>query len=114
MVLLVFVSISALCAWLYDQHRFTVRWPADIQLETLGSKVATDASLISKERDFASGEGFARWKYRADADNEALQRICAPTVVSRCTFSRSYAPQEGVITSVSLSRGILTIEEWWS
>ena len=113
-LLLGMVGILALCGWLYDRHYFAVRWPADIQRETIGSTVATGDRLLSKERDFAYGEGFARWKYQADASDKTLQRLCGATAVSRCSFSRSNAPEEGVTTSVSLSGGIITIEEWWS
>ena len=113
-LLLGIVGTLALCLWLYDRHYFAVQWPADIQRETIGSSVAAEDALLSKERHFAYGEGFARWKYRADADSETLRRICGATVVSRCSFSRSHAPQQGVTTSVSLSGGVVTIEEWWS
>ena len=108
------VSVLLLGALLYDRHNFVVRWPVNIQRQTIGSTVATSAQLLTKERDFAYGEGFARWKYRADASSKALQRLCGATVVSHCSFNRSHSPQEGVTSSVSLSGGVLTIEEWWS
>jgi hypothetical protein len=113
-LLLGIAGILALCGWLYDRHYFAVRWPADIQRETMGGTVATEDSLLSKERNFAYDEGFARWKYQADASDGTLQRLCGATAVSRCSFSRSHAPEEGVTTSVSLSGGVITIEEWWS
>jgi hypothetical protein len=105
------LGVLTLSGWLYDRHHFAVRWPADIQRETIGSTVAAGDRLLSKERSFASGEGFARWKYQANASDKALRRFCRATPVSRCSFSRSHAPEEGVTTSVSLSRGIITVEE---
>ena len=113
-MLLGIISMVALCAWLYDRPYFAVRWPADIQKETLGSAVAAEDKLLSKERHFAYGQGFARWKYQADASSETLHRLCGLTAVSRCSFSRSKTPQSGVTSSVSLSGGVITIEEWWS
>jgi hypothetical protein len=108
------LGILALGGWLYDRHYFAVRWPADIQRETIGSTLATRDRLLSKERSFAYGEGFARWKFQADASDKTLRRLCGATAVSRCSFSRSHKPEDGVTTSVSLSGGVITVEEWRS
>lgn len=108
------VSVLLLGALLYERHNYAVRWPGNIQRQIIGSTVATSAQLLTKERHIAYGEGFARWKYRADASSKAIQRLCGATVVSHCSFSRSHSPQKGVTRSISLSGGVLTIEEWWS
>ncbi len=101
-------------AWLYDRYHFAVRWPAEVQRETVGKAVAGADKLLSKERHFAFGEGFARWKYKADSSSEALQSLCGNVEVRRCSFTRSRVLDEGVTLNVSLSRGVLTVEEWWS
>lgn len=76
--------------------------------------VATADSLISKERHFSLyGEGFAKWRYKADSSASTLRRLCGEAAVTTCSFSRARSVEEGVDESVSLSGGVLTIEEWW-
>lgn len=109
------VGCFAAATWLYDHHHFAVQWPRNIQQEVLGTTIATDDSLISKERHFSQfGEGFARWRYKADASGSAFRRLCGEAEVATCTFIRSRKVEDGVDVSVSLSRGVLTIEEVWS
>ena len=113
-VLLGAVGCVAAATWLYDRHYFAVRWPRNIQQEVLGTIVATADSLISKERDFSPyGEGFARWRYQAHPSASALKRLCGEAAVATCSFSRSRSVEEGVDVSVTLSGGVLTIEESW-
>jgi hypothetical protein len=104
----------AAATWIYDRHHFAVRWPRQIQQEAFGTTVATADSLISKERHFPRyGEGFARWRYKADPSAPALRRLCEKAAVATCSFSRSARVGKGVDVSVSLSGGVLTIEESW-
>jgi len=113
-VLLGIVGCLAAATWLYDRHYFVVRWPSNVQQEVLGATVATAGSLISEERDFSSnGEGFTKWRYQADPSASALRRLCGEVAVATCSFSRSRRVKEGVDVSVTLSGGVLTIEEWW-
>jgi hypothetical protein len=101
--------------WLYDRHYFSVRWPAQVQREVLGTEIASANALISKERHFTQfAEGFARWRYKVEASNGAVQRLCGSTPVSKCSFTRTRRVKEGVALTVSLSGGVLTLEEWWS
>jgi hypothetical protein len=113
-MLLPVLVVVLLGAWLYDRHYFAVQWPAKVQQETVGSTLAANDRVLSKERHFAYGEGFARWRYKADASSEALQRLCGGAAEHTCSFSRSRSLQDGVRLNVSLSDGILTVEEWWS
>ncbi len=99
--------------WIYDRHHFSVLWPADVQRTTLGNEVANADALISKERSFSQfGEGFARWRYKANG--LSLDHLCGQVAVDQCGFTRSKTLEEGVTVSVTLSGGILTVEEWWS
>ena len=104
----------ATAVWLYDRYYFSVLWPSKVQRETVGTTIATADALISKERHFAYGEGFARWKYRMEASSVALRQVCGNVGVDQCSFNRSRTMEEGVTLSVSLSAGVLTVEEWWS
>lgn len=100
--------------WLYDRHNFSVLWPAQVQREVLGNEIVTSDALISKERHFSQyAEGFARWRYRVVDSNPLVQRLCGNREVAHCSFDRSREVQEGVSVSVSLSNGIVTLEEWW-
>ncbi len=113
-VLLGVIGCLTAATWLHHRHYFAVRWPRNVQQEVLGTTVATADSLVSKERDFSqSGEGFARWRYQADPSAAALKRLCGEVAVATCSFSRSRRDEEEVDVSVTLSRGVLTIEEWW-
>lgn len=101
--------------WLYDRYSFSVRWPAQIQREVLGTEIAFGDGLISKERHFSQfGEGMARWRYKIEASNAAAQRLCGRIPVSKCSFVRTRRVEEGVEVSASLSGGILMLEEVWS
>ncbi|WP_338504882.1 hypothetical protein V6R86_12505 [Sphingomonas kaistensis] len=109
------VGCIAATTWLYDHRHFSFQWPRNIQQEVLGTTIATDDSLISKERHFSQfGEGFARWRYKADASASDLRRLCGETDVATCQFTRSRKVEDGADVSVSLSRGVLTIEEVWN
>jgi hypothetical protein len=113
-ILLGVVGCLAAATWLNDRHYFAVRWPSKVQHEVLGTAVAPANNLISKERHFSAyGEGFARWRYRADPSASALKGLCGEVAVATCSFSRSHSVEEGVDVSVTLTGGVLTIEEWW-
>lgn len=113
-VLLGMVGCLAAATWIYDRHYFAVRWPRSVQHEVLGTTVAAADSLISKERHFSQfGEGFARWRYKADPSASALRRLCGEVALATCSFTRSRRFEDGVDLSVSLSGGVVTIEEWW-
>jgi hypothetical protein len=112
--LLLLVAVIACITVAYDHYYFRVRWPAGIQRETLGSVIAGSDALLSYERQFAFGEGFARWRYRPDTSNETLRRLCNGIEVPRCTFNRSRALSRGVTLTASFHNSVLTVEEWWS
>jgi hypothetical protein len=113
-LLLVFIGCIAAATWLWDRYTFAVRWPSRIQQEVLGSTIASSDALISQERRLAFGEGFARWRYKVDAKSVTFRTLCQNAPVSQCSFNRTRKIAEGVDLSVTLSGGILTLEEWWS
>jgi len=113
-VLLALLCCLAAAVWLYDRYYFSVRWPSKIQEETTGTTLAGENALISKERHFAYGEGFARWRYKIEASTPSLQRLCGPVPVRDCSFNRSRKIGEGVDLNVDLTNGVLTVEEVWS
>jgi hypothetical protein len=104
----------ATVAWPGDRYNFAVRWPAKVQREVVGATLASPDTLLSRERHFAYGEGFARWRYKVDPRAPAFERFCGKTANVSCSFTRTRKVKEGVALSVSLSAGTLTIEEWWS
>lgn len=113
------LSLTVVCvaagAWIYDRHHLSVMWPAKVQREVLGNEIANADALISKERSYSLfGEGFARWRYEIEGVSPAVQRLCDQVDVAECSFTRSRTVQEGVMVSVTLSKGVLTVEEWWS
>jgi hypothetical protein len=112
--LLIAIGCLGAATWLYNRHHFAVTWPAQVQQQVLGTTVATRDYMISKEQDFSGfGDGFARWKYKA-RPSRALQELCGGAAVASCSFSRSVSPEEEVHLTVSLSGGVLTVEEWWT
>jgi hypothetical protein len=107
------IGLIAAATWLWDRYTFAVRWPSQVQQEVLGSIVVSSDVLVSKERSFAFGEGFARWRYKVDAKSTALRRFCQEAPPSHCAFKRTRNVAEGVDLSVTLSGETLTVEEWW-
>ncbi|WP_315762625.1 hypothetical protein [Sphingomonas sp. Y38-1Y] len=114
LMLFVFLGCTAAATWLWDQYTFAVRWPSQVQQEVLGSTVVSYDALISKERSFNFGEGFAKWRYKVDGSGSTLERFCQRTSALHCAFTRSRNAAQGVTLNVELSGGILTVEEWWS
>jgi hypothetical protein len=112
-VILVGAVGVAAAIWLYDRYNFSVLWPSKVQQQTLGTTIATADTLLTSERHFAYGEGFARWRYKLEGSNPALRQLCGKVDVGNCAFSRSRTVEDGVDLSVSLSAGVLTVEEWW-
>ena len=107
------VGVAAV-GWLGDRYHFAVRWPAKVQREVVGTTLANRDTILSRERHFAYGEGFARWRYKVEPGTPAFARFCGKTATVSCSFVRARKIEEGVELSVSLSGGILTVEEWWS
>ena len=111
---MVTLALTAAALWLNDRHYFAVRWPAQVQREVLGITVASGNDLVSKERSFAWGEGFARWRFKIHTVSPALVRLCAPVEVGKCSFNRTRQIEEGVLLVVHFDDNVLTIEDVWS
>ncbi len=97
-----------------DRYYFAVVWPSKVQQETVGRVLADYGSLASRERSFAWGEGFARWRYHVDPANVRLRSFCGGNATRSCSFSRSRKVETGVTLYVDFADGVLTVEEWWS
>lgn len=113
-----FLLLPAVCiaagVLLWDRYTFEVRWPSRVQEEVLGATIASREMMISKERSFSYGEGFARWRYKLDDRGSALRHLCQGASAGRCSFTRTRKVVEGVDVSVELAAGVLVVEEWWS
>jgi hypothetical protein len=107
-------AAACVAGCVYDRYEFCVVWPEHIQRELNGTTLARSNNLISSERHFAWGQGFARWKYRITAPNRSLQLICRNVEIANCSFSKRRTLEKSVDLDANLSAGVLTVEEWWS
>lgn len=110
----VVIAVASILLFACDRYYFAVVWPSKVQQETLGRVLADYGSLASRERSFAWGEGFARWRYRVDPANVRLRSLCGVNASRPCSFSKSIEAGTGVTLYVGFADGVLTVEEWWS
>jgi hypothetical protein len=109
------VNFALLLMWIVGKSYYEAFLsPARIQREVIGRAIARHSMILSRESSFAWGEGFARWRYRVEPDVPSPRLLCGNVELSRCSFSRSRQIGAGVALTVSLSHGVLTVEEWWS
>jgi hypothetical protein len=109
------VGLALLLMWIGGTSYYEAfLWPARVQREVIGRAVARHSTILSHESSFAWGEGFARWRYRVEPDVPSLRLLCGSVELRHCSYSRSRQIGAGVALTVSLSHGVLTVEEWWS
>lgn len=108
------VALGTAGLWGWGRYYDAILWPEKVQRETLGRKLVAFKEQISREKAFAYGQGFIRWQYRVANQNAAVQSVCGSVAIEHCTFMRTRQIESEVSLTVSLAKGVLTVEEWWS